>query len=167
LPTAWQKFMGFLGLGEYDEREYVDDPHGPPDDDMSFDSSSSVIPPEPPQPPPRIKTLAADEEPSKDAVMREPRRADRLHVVAPENYNDAKEIGDQLRNDVPVIINLVEVDKDLRRRLVDFASGLAYGVRGKMERVADNVFLITPSNVEVSAEERRRMRERGLFSSGV
>jgi cell division inhibitor SepF len=128
----------------------------------------SLAPPEPPQQAPRIKTLAPNEEPSKDAVVgREPRRAERLHVVAPEGFNDAKEIGDQLRGGVPVIMNLVDVDKDLRRRLVDFASGLAYGVHGKMERVADSVFLITPTNVEVSAEERRRMRERGLFSSGV
>lgn len=173
MAGAWHKFMVFLGLGEEELDEYVDD-HGAPvyDEDPSFDSG---LVPEPPQEAsPRIKTIRTldeDEEPPEGAVMRreieEPRAAERLHVIAPSGFNDAKDIGDNLKRDVPVIINLVDVDRDLRRRLVDFSSGLAYAISGKMERVAENVFLITPANIEVSAEERRRMRERGLFSTGV
>ncbi|TMA59800.1 MAG: cell division protein SepF [Deltaproteobacteria bacterium] len=61
------------------------------------------------------------------------------------------------------MVNLQNVDRDLARRIIDFSSGLAYGLGGQMDRVADQVFLLTPSNVEVSAEEKRRLQERGLY----
>jgi cell division inhibitor SepF len=89
----------------------------------------------------------------------------RVHVIAPSGFNDAQEIGDKLKANQPVIVNLQTVDRDLARRLIDFASGLAYGLGGQMERVADQVFLLTPTNVEVSAEEKRRLQERGLYRS--
>jgi cell division inhibitor SepF len=89
----------------------------------------------------------------------------RVHVIAPGGFNDAQEIGDKLKANQPVIVNLQSVDRDLARRLIDFASGLAYGLGGQMERVADQVFLLTPTNVEVSAEEKRRLQERGLYRS--
>ena len=79
------------------------------------------------------------------------------HVVAPTSFNHAQEVADKLKVNLPVIVNLQNVDRDLSRRIIDFASGLCYGVGGQMERVANNVFLLTPSNVEVSAEERRRL----------
>lgn len=163
MPSAWRKFMVFLGLGDDEERvEYVDDvPY--PEEEPSYDSGISA--PSLSDVPPRVKTLGPDEGLPAGAVVRAiPEPADRLHLVAPTNFNDAKEIGDQLKRNVPVIINLVDVDRELRRRLVDFASGLAYALSAKMERVAENVFLVTPVNVEVSAEERRKMREHGLFS---
>ena len=68
---------------------------------------------------------------------------------------------DKLKVNLPVIVNLQNVDRDLSRRIIDFASGLCYGVGGQMERVANNVFLLTPANVEVSADDRRRLEERG------
>ena len=89
----------------------------------------------------------------------------RVHVIAPAGFNDAQEIGDKLKANQPVIVNLQGVDRELARRLIDFASGLAYGIGGQMERVADQVFLLTPTNVEVSAEEKRRLQERGLYRS--
>lgn len=92
-----------------------------------------------------------------------PEKSPRVHVVAPAGFNDAQEIGDKLKADQPVIVNLQGVDRDLSRRLIDFASGVTYGLAGQMERVADQVFLLTPSNVEVSAEEKRRLQERGLY----
>jgi cell division inhibitor SepF len=88
-----------------------------------------------------------------------------VHALAPTGFNDAKEIGDRLKNSQPVIVNLQGVDRELARRLIDFSSGLTYGVGGQMEKVADSVFLLTPSNVEVSAEEKRRLQERGLYRS--
>jgi len=88
-----------------------------------------------------------------------------VHIVAPGSFNDAQEIGDKLKASQPVIVNLQSSDADLRRRLIDFASGLTYGVGGAMERVAKEVFLLTPSNVEISAEEKRRLQERGLMRS--
>jgi cell division inhibitor SepF len=89
----------------------------------------------------------------------------KVHVVAPGGFNDAQEIGDKLKTNQPVIMNLQGSNRDLSRRLIDFASGLAYGLGGQMERVADQVFLLTPTNVEVSAEERRRLQERGLYQA--
>jgi cell division inhibitor SepF len=94
-----------------------------------------------------------------------PDKAPRVHVVAPARFSDAQEIGDRLKDDQPVIVNLQVVDRDLARRMIDFCSGLAYALSGSMEKVADQVFLLTPSDVEVSPEERQRLQERGLFRS--
>jgi len=85
------------------------------------------------------------------------------HVVSPASFNEAQEVADKYKGNVPVIINLQNADRDLSRRLIDFASGLCYGLAGTMEKVAHQVYLLTPSNVEVSAEERRRLQERGLY----
>ena len=92
-----------------------------------------------------------------------PVQSAKVHVVAPSGFPDAKEIGDKLKSSQPVIVNLQTVDRDLTRRIIDFASGLAYGLGGQMEKVADQVFLLTPTNVEVSADEKRRLQERGLY----
>jgi len=83
------------------------------------------------------------------------------HVVVPTSFNEAQELADKFRGNQPVIMNLQGAERDLSRRLIDFASGLCYGLGGQMEKVANQVYLLTPSNVEVSAEERRRLEERG------
>ena len=85
------------------------------------------------------------------------------YVVSPASFNEAQEVADKYKGNVPVIMNLQDVDRDLSRRLIDFASGLCYGIGGSMEKVAHQVYLLTPSNVEVSPEERRRLQERGLY----
>jgi cell division inhibitor SepF len=82
-------------------------------------------------------------------------------VIGPASFNDAQEVADKFKINVPVILNLQGVERDLARRIIDFASGLCYGLGGQMERVANQVYLLTPSDVEVSPEERRRLRERG------
>jgi cell division inhibitor SepF len=92
-----------------------------------------------------------------------PVQSAKVHVVVPQGFNDAQEIGDKLKASQPVIVNLQGIDRDLARRLTDFSSGLTYGLGGQMDRVAKQVFLLTPSNVEVSAEEKRRLQERGLY----
>ena len=84
------------------------------------------------------------------------------HVVLPASFNQAQEVGDRFKSNQPVIVNLQAVDRDLARRLIDFASGLCYGIGGQMERVAKDVYLLTPADVEVSDDERRRLSERGL-----
>jgi cell division inhibitor SepF len=89
----------------------------------------------------------------------------RVHVVEPRGFNDAQEVGDRLKADQPVIINLQGLGRDLQRRLIDFSSGLTYAIGGTMARVADQVFLLTPSNVEVSQEEKERLQARGLFGA--
>ena len=80
------------------------------------------------------------------------------HAVSPDAFNDAQEIGDRFKSGQPVIVNLQAVDRDLRRRLVDFSSGLCYAMGGKMDRVADQVYLLTPADVEVSKETARPKR---------
>ena len=92
-----------------------------------------------------------------------PTSAARVHVVEPQGFNDAQEVGDRLKANQPVILNLQGLPRELQRRLIDFSSGLAYAVAGSMQRVADQVFLLTPSNVEVSQEEKDRLQARGLF----
>ena len=86
------------------------------------------------------------------------------HVVVPRSFNEAQEVADLIKGSAPVIMNLQEADKDLSRRLIDFASGLCYGLGGAMEKVANSVYLLTPSDVEVSAEDKRRLEERGYSS---
>lgn len=82
-------------------------------------------------------------------------------VVMPTSFNQAQDVADKYKGSQPVIMNLQGADRDLSRRLIDFASGLCYGLGGQMERVANQVYLLTPTNVEVSPEERRRLHERG------
>ena len=101
--------------------------------------------------------------PRASAVRPIPMPATRVHVMDPKGFNDAQEVGDRLKNGQPVILNLQGVDRDLQRRLIDFASGLAYALNGTMSKAADQVFLLTPSNVEVSEEEKERLQARGLY----
>ena len=87
----------------------------------------------------------------------------RVHLVVPKNFNDAQQIADKFKDTIPVILNLQGADTDLSKRLIDFASGLTDALDGGMQRIADKVFLLTPRNVEVSAEERARWLEGGGF----
>jgi cell division inhibitor SepF len=88
----------------------------------------------------------------------------RVHLVVPRSFNDAQSIADKFKETVPVILNLQSTDTELSKRLIDFSSGLTYALNGGMQRIADKVFLLTPRNVEVSAEERARLIERGFFN---
>ena len=87
-----------------------------------------------------------------------------VHLIVPKSFNDAQQIADKFKANVPVILNLQSAETDLAKRLIDFASGLTYALDGGMQRVADKVFLLTPRNVEVSAEERARLLEKGFFN---
>ena len=86
-----------------------------------------------------------------------------MHLVLPRSFNDAQQIADKFKSSIPVILNLQSADQELSKRLIDFASGLTYALDGGMQRVADKVFLLTPANVQLSAEERAKMLERGGF----
>jgi cell division inhibitor SepF len=87
----------------------------------------------------------------------------RVHLVLPRSFNDAQQIADRFKQGIPVILNLQSADSELSKRLIDFTSGLTYALNGGMQRVADKVFLLTPRNVEVSAEQRAQLLERGGF----
>ncbi len=92
------------------------------------------------------------------------RRDVRVHFVAPKNFNDVQDVADKFKDSIPVILNLQGTDTDLSKRLIDFSSGLTYALDGGMQRIADKVFLLTPRNVEVSAEERARLIEKEFFN---
>ena len=87
----------------------------------------------------------------------------RVHLVIPKSFNDAQQVADKFKDGIPVVLNLQSTEADLNKRLIDFASGLTYALDGSMQRVADKVFLLTPRNVEVSAEERARALDSGGF----
>jgi len=88
----------------------------------------------------------------------------RVHVIAPRSYNDAQQIADRFKNGVPVIVNLQTSEPDLAKRLIDFGSGMTYALDGAIQRIAEKVFLLTPANVEVSAEDRQRLVDQGFFN---
>jgi cell division inhibitor SepF len=88
----------------------------------------------------------------------------RFHFVAPRSFNDVQDVADKFKDAIPVILNLQGTDTDLSKRLIDFSSGLTYALDGGMQRIADKVFLLTPRNVEVSAEERAQLVEKGFFN---
>ena len=114
----------------------------------------------------RPRDAAAQTEVVRPARLRAaapPAASVRVHLVVPRSFNDAQQIADKFKDAIPVILNLQSTDSDLSKRLIDFASGLTYALDGGMQRVADKVFLLTPRNVEVSAEERARLLERGGF----
>ncbi len=85
----------------------------------------------------------------------------RPHTVTPRRFDQAQEVADKYKQGQPVIVNLQNIDRDLSRRLIDFASGLCYGLDGAMEKVAQGVYLLTPANVSVSPEDRRAITENG------
>ncbi len=87
-----------------------------------------------------------------------------MHVVTPRSFNDAQSIADEFKRSKPVIINLQSTDRELSKRLIDFASGMTYALGGGMQRVSQGIFLLTPANVEVSAEEKARILEGGFFN---
>lgn len=150
MASMWRRTMVYLGL--------VDEPED--EDDVSPVPRAS-------DPKPNVRPLNREDNPgaSRPSVVRTmpSSTAARVHVTEPRGFNDAQEVGDRLKANQPVILNLQGLDRDLQRRLIDFSSGLAYALGGSMSRVADQVFLLTPSNVEVSQEEKERLQARGLY----
>jgi cell division inhibitor SepF len=118
--------------------------------------------PEPEEEAPRPATLRQRQRRADGVVRAVP--SVQVHLIIPRSFNDAQQIADRFKSSMPVILNLQGADQELSKRLIDFTSGLTYALDGGMQRVADKVFLLTPRNVEVSAEERQRLIERGFFN---
>ena len=117
-----------------------------------------------PEPEPAASSRTAVMRPRPRVVEAAPGEASvRVHLVVPRSFNDAQQIADKFKESIPVILNLQTADQELSKRLIDFTSGLTYALNGSMQRVADKVFLLTPRNVEVSAEERARVLQGGGF----
>ena len=114
--------------------------------------------------------FADDDVPSRPTtVLRSVRGANgrsevRVHLVIPKSFNDAQQVADKFKDQIPVVLNLQGVENDLSKRLIDFASGLTYALDGGMQRIADKVFMLTPRNVQISAEERAQLIEKGFFN---
>jgi cell division inhibitor SepF len=186
MASIWRKSMLYLGLGpddEYDDYEAPDDRAAAPSPGPTPAREPATVSPRPstmtrprpvsqmpaPDAPPEASTVrplpnpAAGEAKPRTVVRPVPATPTaKPFVVAPTSFNQAQDVADRFKASQPVIVNLQGVDRDLSRRLIDFASGLCYGLGGQMEKVAHQVYLLTPSNVEVSPEERRRLQERGL-----
>jgi cell division inhibitor SepF len=178
----WSRTLVYFGIAEEDdywdengyatneelERSYDDRPNvrrlprrrGEFDDWTDSDAAAVAV-----DSPPHARTRTYREQ-----APARPRRLEaapspnvKVHLVLPRSFNDAQQIADRFKEGVPVILNLQATDQELSKRLIDFSSGLTYALSGGMQRVADKVFLLTPRNVEVSAEERARLLERGGF----
>jgi cell division inhibitor SepF len=178
--ATFRKALEYLGLVDADD-EYADD--GYYDDEYLDEEPASVAGrqpvgarshaplshvPEPIGPVTVVRPIPRDA-PSESAAVSRPAvvrtLAAKVHVMEPEGFNDAQDVGDRLKSGQPVILNLQGVDRDLQRRLIDFSSGLCYALGGTMEKAAEQVFLLTPSDVEVSQEEKGRLQARGLYRS--
>ena len=172
--TVWKKAMSYLGLGPDDAYDDYDLPPEPERAPRSPSRSSAdqdhgvrAVPRQPRADADYGRAPAAGEEGSVTArpcgqgsavrpVSGGPPKAP--HTVRPLRFDQAQEVADTFKHGQPVIMNLQEVDRDLLRRLIDFASGLCYALNGKLDKVASGVYLLTPANV--SDEDRRQMAER-------
>ncbi len=112
-----------------------------------------------------------DDRPAPVASLSERRRPSpvvtelsRITTLHPRTYNEARTIGERFREGIPVIMNLSEMDDSDAKRLVDFSAGLVFAVRGTIERVTNKVFLLSPPNVSVAAEDKQRIAEGGFFN---
>jgi cell division inhibitor SepF len=156
--SAFRRMMSYLGLvddDDYDEYEAYDEPQ-PAHSGASRGGTRPAMGAEAePAPTGAIRTFPREPEqpsgvtvaPRPSSVVRPltPVASSKPVTVTPASFQDAKEIGDRLKAGVPVIVNLQGADRDLLRRIVDFASGLTYGIDGEMERTADRVYLLTPT----------------------
>ena len=172
---SWHRALVYFGLAE-DRDPYADDePAYEPEAE-----TRGALPRAPERAPAEQRAGAATSSttssPTTSRAPRRPRscapcgeggngRGDvRVHLVIPKSFNDAQQVADKFKDSIPVILNLQGTDTDLSKRLIDFASGLTYALDGGMQRIADKVFMLTPRNVEISAEERAQLIEKGFFN---
>jgi cell division inhibitor SepF len=174
LRDSWHGFLVYFGLAEERDPYVEDDPGTEPEVELEdrYRERPSVrrLPSSRRRRDEFDDIFPDDDPPSRTAVLRpvqggRARNGDvRVHLVIPKSFNDAQQVADRFKDDVPVILNLQGVETDLSKRLIDFASGLTYALDGGMQRIADKVFMLTPRNVEISAEERARLIEKGFFN---
>ena len=145
----WKKTMQYLGLVEEDEFEQIDDlPESRPAEVRRLQRPQAVR---------EVGPSGAESEGVIRTIPSPRTTAGSIHKSEPRRFNEAREVADRFKDGTAVIMNLQSTDDQIARRLVDFASGLVYGLDGKIEMVANRVYLLTPADVEVSAEERERI----------
>jgi cell division inhibitor SepF len=192
IRDTWRRALEYFGLVEGDYIEEGEYDEGDTGTDLSMDDTTAA-PREPvrsipsrrraheddiddifgdEEPAPRRGRVRAVEDTAQEPVPRRGRRRSRgngggvssMHVVTPRSFNDAQQVADEFKRSKPVIINLQSTDRELSKRLIDFSSGMTYALGGGMQRIAQGIFLLTPEDVEVSAEEKARLLEGGFFN---
>lgn len=169
MSTVWKRMGTFLGLVEDYDDEYADLPEEADRDGRERPLAAEGATRSEPSNVRRIAPVRAAEGPTQSGRGSATVRAvpsSKVHLTDPTTFNDVEEVGEKFRNGIPVIMNLAGASEPVAKRLLDFASGLIFGLDGRIERVGDRVFLLTPLGVDVSTEERRRLSERGFFNQG-
>ncbi|MDQ1697240.1 MAG: cell division inhibitor SepF [Frankiaceae bacterium] len=161
MAGAMRKMAVYLGLVE-------DEEHDGYDDEIYDETTPSVV--RRTDPPAQLRVTRPDETaapagypPARRAVA-EPAEAYRITTMHPRTYNEARTIGEHFREGIPVIMNLTDMDDSDAKRLVDFSAGLVFGMHGSIERVTNKVFLLTPVNIEITAEDKSMIAEGGFFN---
>ena len=167
MASAMRKMAVYLGLVEDDNRyddQYQDDygaeeyeEYGAEFIDAGDHREVDRQPDRGPEPPGKFSEPGA-------ATRMQAADLARITTLHPRTYNEARTIGEHFREGTPVIINLTEMVDSDARRLVDFSAGLIFGLRGSIDRVTNKVFLLSPANIEVAAEDKARIAERGFFN---
>ena len=174
---TWHRALVYFGLAEDHDYgpEYEEEGFEPDTGEDAFDNrreSGQVrrLPSSRRSRRDEIDDIFADDEPiaaARTRTLRPVGNGDsdvQVHLVIPRNFNDAQQVADQFKRSVPVILNLQTTDHELSKRMIDFCSGLTYALDGGMQRIAEKIFLLTPRNVEVSAEEKARLIDKGFFN---
>ena len=175
MGDLWNRTLVYFGIAEEDEDWDEDGYYTNEELERTYSERPNVRRLSPRRRQPEFDDWTESEEAPQPRTLREragrgprlegvPNPSVRVHLVVPRSFNDAQQIADKFKDTIPVILNLQSTDQELSKRLIDFTSGLTYALDGGMQRVADKVFLLTPRNVEVSAEERARLLERGFFN---
>jgi cell division inhibitor SepF len=172
LRDSWHRALVYFGLAEEHDHgpEYEEDFTNEEELDSRRESSQvRRLPTSRRSRRDEIDDIFADDEPASSSRTRVLRPVGedndvKVHLVIPRNFNDAQQVADQFKRSVPVILNLQTTDHELSKRMIDFCSGLTYALEGGMQRIAEKIFLLTPRNVEVSAEEKARLLDKGFFN---
>jgi cell division inhibitor SepF len=165
MASAMRKMAVYLGLVE-DDRRYAENYEAYDEYDDYDEPADAVEPATPAAPaaPARADYAGYPTDHRIDTVPPQQVELARITTLHPRTYNEARNIGEHFRDGTPVIMNLTEMVDSDARRLVDFAAGLIFGLRGSIDKVTNKVFLLSPANVEVTAEDKARIAERGFFN---
>lgn len=150
MSQAWRKVLLYFGLmedDEFDRRQFSDEEE---------DELEEPVPD-------RQNVRKLQRRDARSVVRPVPTASAAPYIFQPKSFDDAQQLADKFKAEIPVVLNLQGLDQELCKRLLDFAIGLTYGLHGTMQRAGERVFLLTPSNMEVSADDKRRLQERGFF----
>ena len=161
MASAMRKMAVYLGLVEDDHR--YQDGYDSFDEFEEYDEQPDQVD-GPDDAEGRTADSAHQSSPVRQEGARQTTDLARITTLHPRTYNEARTIGEHFREGIPVIMNLTEMVDSDAKRLVDFAAGLIFGLHGSIERVTNKVFLLSPANVEVAAEDKARIAERGFFN---